>query len=183
MKYNVGVEGRDYQIEVQGDKLLVDGQALDVDVRRIADLPLYSLLVNSESAEVSVEEAGRYHYRVMLGGELYSVVVQPPGRIAAAGRVRPSSADNVVRAPMPGLVASVSAAPGQEVKAGTVLVVLESMKMENPLMAPADGVVEQVHVHTRESVERNQPLVTLHFSESPSQRSDMLDQNGGQLNG
>lgn len=164
MKYTVEVEGRQYQIEVQGGRMLVDGQPLDVDVRRIADLPLYSLLVNSESAEVSVEEEGHYRYRVMLGGELYTVVVQPPGRAAAAGRGRSSSADNVIRAPMPGLVASVPAAPGQEVKAGTVLVVLESMKMENPLMAPADGVVTQVHVHPRESVERNQTLITLQFS-------------------
>ncbi|MGQ9553696.1 MAG: acetyl-CoA carboxylase biotin carboxyl carrier protein subunit [Anaerolineae bacterium] len=164
MKYTVEVEGRQYQIEVQGSRMLVDGQPLDVDVRRIADLPLYSLLVNSESAEVSVEEEGHYRYRVMLGGELYAVVVQPPGRAAAPERGHPSIADNIIRAPMPGLVASVPVVSGQEVKAGTVLVVLESMKMENPLMAPADGVVTQVHVHPRESVERNQALITLQFS-------------------
>ena len=160
MKYAVDVEGRSHQIEIQGDQVLVDGQPLEVDIRRIGDLPLYSLLVNSQSAEVSVEEAARFQYRVMLAGELYAVAVRPAGSGAWSERPRQST-DNVVRAPMPGLVAAVPVVEGQEVKAGQVVIVLESMKMENPLMAPADATVQAVHVQPGDSVERNQVVISL----------------------
>jgi len=178
VKYTVEVEGRTHQVEIEDDRFLVDGQLLDVDVRRIAELPLYSLLVNSESAEVAVEEESRFRYQVMLGGELYSVLVQPPGR--SGGPRRHGTADNVVRAPMPGLVASVAVAPGDEVKAGSALVVLESMKMENPLMAPADATVAQVHVQPRQSVKKSQPLVTLHFTEAQRRGIPAAEEDGGQ---
>lgn len=174
MKYVVEVEGRKHEIEVLGDQFIVDGEPLDVDVRRIGDLPLYSMLVDSRSIEVSVEEDGRYQYSVMLGGELYTVGVQPAIRAAIAGAEHKAAGGNTVRAPMPGLVASVPVTLGQRVAAGTVLIVLESMKMENPLMAHADGVVAQLHVEPRQSVDKGQTLVTLTLDETPEDRSGDL---------
>jgi len=134
---------------------------VEVDVQRISDLPVYSLLVNNESAEVSVEETSRYQYHVMLGAEMYVITVQPiAGGAIVAKPVRQAS-ESVLRAPMPGLVTAILAEVGQPVSAGTVLVVLESMKMENPLAAEADGQVAQIHVAPRQSVEKGQLLVTL----------------------
>ena len=46
-------------------------------------------------------------------------------------------------------------------KKGDVLVILEAMKMENEILAPADGVVKAIHVSSNESVESNQPLLTI----------------------
>ena len=50
---------------------------------------------------------------------------------------------------------------GQLVREGEVLIILESMKMDNELCAPRDGTVARVHVKERDSVEGRQPLVTL----------------------
>jgi pyruvate carboxylase subunit B len=50
---------------------------------------------------------------------------------------------------------------GQEVAAGTGLVVVEAMKMENELRANSRGVVEQIHVEAGQRVEKGAPLVTL----------------------
>jgi biotin carboxyl carrier protein len=60
---------------------------------------------------------------------------------------------------MPGLVVRVLVEAGQEVEAGTGLVVLEAMKMENELKAPAGGTVSTVRSQAGEAVEKGQVLV------------------------
>jgi biotin carboxyl carrier protein len=66
-----------------------------------------------------------------------------------------------LKAPMPGLVVTVSVDEGQEVKKGDVLLILESMKMQNELKAPRDGVISRVKVKAGESVEQKQALLTV----------------------
>jgi 3-methylcrotonyl-CoA carboxylase alpha subunit len=66
-----------------------------------------------------------------------------------------------VRAPMPGLVKRLAAAPGQAVARGDVLVVLEAMKMEHALTAPRDGAVAAVHVAEGAQVEDGALLLAL----------------------
>jgi len=166
VKYLVEIDGHQHEVEILPARFLVDGNPLDVDIRRIGDLPIYSMLVNNESAEASVEETSRYQYHVMLGGEMYALSVQPAARAAVAAKPARRASESVLRAPMPGLVAAIQVDVGQAVKAGAVLVVLESMKMENPLAAPIDGQVTQVHVGPRQSVEKGQLLVTLSPPES-----------------
>ena len=60
---------------------------------------------------------------------------------------------------MPGLVLRVQVTPGQAVAAGTGLVVLEAMKMENELKAPTPAVVKAVRVQPGEAVEKGQVLL------------------------
>lgn len=64
-----------------------------------------------------------------------------------------------VKAPMPGLVLNVLVQPGDEVKKGDKLLVLEAMKMENIIKAAGDGKVERVAVEKGQAVEKNQKLV------------------------
>ncbi|MEM7615492.1 MAG: biotin/lipoyl-containing protein, partial [Pseudomonadota bacterium] len=68
--------------------------------------------------------------------------------------------DRIV-APMPGLVRRLSVAPGQEVTAGEVLLVLEAMKMEHSLRAPRDGTVGAVRVAEGSQVAQGDMLVAL----------------------
>jgi pyruvate carboxylase subunit B len=60
---------------------------------------------------------------------------------------------------MPGLVVRVDVVPGQSVAAGTGLVVLEAMKMQNELRAGAPGTVATVRVQPGQAVEKGQVLV------------------------
>ena len=62
---------------------------------------------------------------------------------------------------MPGNVIKINCKAGAAVKRGDVLVVLEAMKMENDICAPADGVVASVEVSQGASVETDAVLVTL----------------------
>ena len=72
-----------------------------------------------------------------------------------------TGAGEPVNAPMPGTILKVNVTAGQAVKAGTVLVVLEAMKMENEIMAPKDGTVSQVVVSKGATVDTGAPLVVL----------------------
>ena len=72
----------------------------------------------------------------------------------------PSPAQSLT-APMPSRVIKVAVEPGAEVKRGETVVVLEAMKMELPVRAPADGVVIAVWCREGELVEADAPLVEL----------------------
>lgn len=64
-----------------------------------------------------------------------------------------------VLAPMPGLVLDVMVAAGDTVEAGTPLLILEAMKMENVLKAEADGTVKAITVKQGDAVEKRQLLI------------------------
>jgi pyruvate carboxylase subunit B len=65
-----------------------------------------------------------------------------------------------LRAPMPGLVVRVAVAPGDTVRPGDTLVVMEAMKMENELRAEQGGVVAEVRATVGTTVDRDDVLVT-----------------------
>lgn len=73
--------------------------------------------------------------------------------------VKSSSAVQFIKAPMPGLIINVSVNPGDEVKKGDTLLILEAMKMENVIKSPRDGKVKKVNVTLRNAVEKNQVLL------------------------
>jgi biotin carboxyl carrier protein len=68
---------------------------------------------------------------------------------------------HIARAPMPGVVVSVKAVVGERVVAGTVVAVIESMKLETAIRVAQDGIVEKIHVTAGESFDRDAALVTL----------------------
>ena len=67
----------------------------------------------------------------------------------------------LISSPLPGSIADIKVAAGQNVKRGQVLILIEAMKMENELLAPRDGVVRQIITAKGASVETGAPLLTL----------------------
>lgn len=66
-----------------------------------------------------------------------------------------------VVATMPGTIAEVLVDVGDQVKADEELIILEAMKMENPIVAPSDGTVQEIKVEEEEKVDTNQVLIVL----------------------
>jgi 3-methylcrotonyl-CoA carboxylase alpha subunit len=64
-------------------------------------------------------------------------------------------------APMPATVVTINVQPGDEVKRGDILIVLEAMKMELPVRAPGDGTVEAIHCRAGELVQPGVSLIDL----------------------
>lgn len=130
-------------------------------------------------------------YRVTVNGVAYDVVVEElnagaapipaapapaapapvahtapaaPAAQAAPAAPAPAAAPagaTVIKAPMPGTIIKVNAKPGDAVKRGDVLCVLEAMKMENDIMAPDDGTVATVAVSAGQTVQTDAVLITL----------------------
>jgi biotin carboxyl carrier protein len=100
--------------------------------------------------------SGGVHW-VFLDGEVYRFEAdQMAGR-----RKRSASAAGSLTAPMPATVRRIEAKPGQAVRRGDVLIVLEAMKMELPVRAPADGTVARVNCREGDLVQPGQELAEL----------------------
>ena len=164
MKYITTVEGKEFLVEIIDDKhLSVNGKLYGVDFETVSGQPVYSLIVDGKSHESYVQR-GDDNWQVLLRGRLYPVTVEDERekrlRAAAGGGVE-ESGEYHLKAPMPGLVVAIPVDEGQEVKKGQVLLILESMKMQNELRAPRDGVVARVAVVAGEGVDQNQVLIVL----------------------
>ena len=111
-------------------------------------------------------------YRVNVNGTQYDITLEvlegeaaaapaPKAAPAAAPKAAAPAGGQAISAPMPGTILSVNVTPGQAVKKGDVLVMLEAMKMENEIMAPTDGTVGAVNVTKGQSVQSGDVLLTL----------------------
>ena len=84
-----------------------------------------------------------------------AAVAPTPAAPAATGSGEP------INSPMPGNILQINVVAGQAVKEGDILVVLEAMKMENEILAPRAGVINQVLTTKGATVETGTPLLTL----------------------
>jgi biotin carboxyl carrier protein len=165
MRYVTTVGNHTFEIEIEEPGVVqVNGREHAVDLQEIVPGRLYSLLLDQSSNEAFVEGDGNGCCRVLLRGELYPVKVEDERALRLARGLAgfvPASGEIPIRAPMPGLVVSTPVEVGQPVKKGEVLVILESMKMDNELCAPRDGVVVRIHAAEGASVEARATLITL----------------------
>lgn len=104
----------------------------------------YRVQVNGKSYDVEVEEIGESASLKMAPSE----TSEPPFAAAAVAVLpAPAPADNeVITAPMPGKIFSIRVKPGQTVKEGDLLFVLEAMKMENDILCGRAGIVKEIRV-------------------------------------
>ena len=113
-------------------------------------------------------------YKVNVNGNVYEITLEvidkadikapqaPAAQAAPAPQAAPATAGSQeIKAPMPGTILKVNVSNGQAVKKGTVLMVLEAMKMENEILAPNDGTVASVNVSANQTVESGATLCTL----------------------
>jgi biotin carboxyl carrier protein len=162
MKYVVLLDGQTIEVEVDGDRVTIDGRAHSATLGVISGTPLRQLLVDGRPLTLSVEAVGRGRWALTPRGERWELEVLDERTrhirsLAGGGDKR--RAAGVLKAPMPGLVVRVEVRPGAQVAAGDPLVVLEAMKMENELKAGAPGTVKSVRVAPGEAVEKGQVLV------------------------
>jgi biotin carboxyl carrier protein len=141
----------------------LNGTVMEVDFENISGQPVYSLLLDGKSFEAYVYE-GDDELQVLLLGQLYPSKVEDEREKrlrAAAGSTVSESAEFHLRAPMPGLVVGIPVEQDQTVEKGQVLVVLESMKMQNELKSPRAGKIARIRVKSGETVDQRQTLLTV----------------------
>jgi glutaconyl-CoA decarboxylase len=132
----------------------------------------YNVIVNGHTYEVFVEDAGTVAQPSFAPAAVPVPISAPapiaaPAPVAAAAEPEPApvaapAADaEVVRSPMPGTIVSVAVKPGDRVKYGDLLFVLEAMKMENEIYAPHDATVTGVLVNAGANVNTNDSIIAL----------------------
>jgi len=164
MRYFVTLNGRTWTVEIAGSRVSVDGAEHHAELRGIEATPLKLLLLDGRTWNIPMQSRGRGRWTVIAQGEASEVEVldERAAHIRSLiGEPAPSTGPLLLKAPMPGLVVRVPAAPGQKVVEGTSLIVLEAMKMENELKATGPAVVAEVVVRPGQTVERGQLLVRL----------------------
>lgn len=164
MKYITSIDGHEYEVDILDDHhVSVDGVTYDVDFMPVGDQPVYSLVVNGTSVEAHVYP-NEDLWQVLFHGTMFSASVEDERekrlRAALAGRVAEHE-EYHLKAPMPGMVVSIPVQDGTQVKRGDVLVILESMKMQNELRSPRDGKVTRLRVKTGDRVEQKDTMLSV----------------------
>lgn len=150
-------------IELDGKHIRVDGQLVALDAVELGQGHSH-IIHQDQSYRVELEslDSGEKSAIVKVNGNVYRVDIADQYDLLLAQLGMDSlSARQVtdVRAPMPGLVLDILVVPGQQVKKGDNLVVLEAMKMENMLKSAVDGEVKAVPIQKGDKVEKNSILV------------------------
>ena len=143
----------------------------------------FAFKINGAEYKCAVEEIEAGKTKVTVNGKVYEVETEAPkaapvaAKPAAAPAPKPAAAPAApkaeakpaaapaaglqVKSPLPVSVIKVLLSEGQAVKKGDTLLTLESMKMENAIMAEADGTVKQIAVTPGQNVMQDDLLIVL----------------------
>ena len=165
-RYHVTLDERDWDVEVTPAAdhfdVRINGRPVTVRNHNLSESRSL-LLINNESFEVDIrfDEANGGKVVFRTGHEIPATVedYNLAQMRKTAGFDAAVAVEEVLRAPMPGLIVSIPVAPGQRVEKGTPLVVVEAMKMENVIKAKHKATVKTVLVAEGQSVEKGDRLL------------------------
>jgi biotin carboxyl carrier protein len=164
VKYFVTVNGEDHAVElseVLGElRVRYDGAPLDARYEEVDRLGQVALYLGDRAYAVSIE--GGAGAQVTVAGHLYQVELEDERERAAheAERTR-GRAGGDLKSVMPGVVVKILVREGERVAKGQPLLILEAMKMQNEIGAPAAGKVTALHVREGQPVASGAKLATL----------------------
>ena len=158
-----GIEHK-LEVDVSGS-VVVDGRTITVSGARRGEMRAgeHPAWVAAHGTERWVFVDGNV-YILQLATAPVSLETREP--VPGPGSKKKAYREGALTAPMPATVVKVAVAPGDQVKAGDVLIILEAMKMELPVRATADGVVRSVRCREGELVQPGEELVELAAAES-----------------
>lgn len=147
MKYVATINGKKYEVEVEK---LEAYKSLDRNgvAAPAAPVPPASAPVQRPAAPAPAPVAA-------------APAPAPAPAAAPAPKAAAPAGATTVEAPMPGKILNIKVSEGQAVKFGEVVVIMEAMKMETEIVAPADGTVSKILVKAGDSVDTGAALVAL----------------------
>ena len=167
MKYFVSIGERVVEVEIDGERIAVDGSVVQASLAKVGESPELRLTIDGMVSTLALDGYADGRWRLVDRGMVHEIeAIDERARhirsLSGAGRA--AGGVSGIKAPMPGLVARIVVAPGDTVVPGQALIVLEAMKMENELKATAPGVVASIAVTVGQAVTKGQMLV--HLSEA-----------------
>jgi biotin carboxyl carrier protein len=155
--YFVTVGSNEYKVDIQSDQFLVNGEPLDVKVRRLNEQGLYLLQQGNQRLEVVMKPREQNQVSVVVDRRHMTIqVARGEGQ-----RVKKTGAGGALSAPMPGTVIEVRVKESQSVEKGDVIAVMESMKMQMEIRSPVKGVIKKLLTKPGAKVEKGTVLAQL----------------------
>ena len=165
MKYYVRIDGHDHIVLLDADGVHVDGQDVAASVSGADGTPVRTVTIGNAVHRVVVRRGpARGAYTLSVDGYRFEVEALDERTRSIrelAGVAGGVAGPKPLTAPMPGLIVRVHVQVGDAVQAGQGLVVMEAMKMENELRAPAAGRVKAVLASPGKAVEKGTTLIEL----------------------
>jgi 3-methylcrotonyl-CoA carboxylase alpha subunit len=162
MKFVAREGGRELEVEVvrhgSGYRVRLGDRWMEADFVSVGPFVRSLRLENGTQVALVHHREGNKH-EVSLDGSTVDVEIVDPLAARRKRREDEMGGGGVVKALMPGRVVRVLVAKGDTVAKGASLLILEAMKMENEIQAPAAGVVDQVFVEAGQTVESGAELV------------------------
>jgi len=164
--YEVTEGGDSIRVELReaGENLYdvtIDGQTVHVDVSK-SGRTVYSIIEDGQQFEAMVEERGGAKFDVLVAGKLFHLEASDErSRMLSQAVAVVATGPEHVTADMPGKIVKLEVAVGDPVRAGEPVVIVEAMKMENPIASPIDGVVTDIAVQEGATVESGAVLFTV----------------------
>lgn len=163
MKYLVDVNGERLEIALDGAEARTDGASTPAHLAEVEGTPIHLVTIGGTQHRVAVRRgSARGRYTLWMDGHRFEVEALDERMRAIRDLTAATGAaagPRTLVAPMPGLIVRVAVAEGDQVQVGQGVVVMEAMKMENELRAPAPGVVRVVHARPGMAVEKGAPLL------------------------
>jgi pyruvate carboxylase subunit B len=165
VRYIVDLNGSRAELDVDGESVTIGGHTMLARVDEVEGTPVRLVTIGSQVHRVVVRRGpSRGAYTLWVDGFRFEGEALDERtraiRDITAGTAKSAGPAPLV-APMPGLIVRVNVAAGDAVQAGQGLVVMEAMKMENELRAPAAGKVKNVLVDPGKAVEKGTVLIEL----------------------
>jgi len=116
----------------------------------------YNVTVNGKTYHVEAKNGA-----ISVNGKAYTVAIGEATAAPAAPAAAPAGNGTQITSPMPGTVLRVLVSVGQAVKTGDELIILEAMKMEQPIKSTADGVISAINVNQGDVVESGEVVAVI----------------------
>ncbi len=141
----------------------------------------FTISINGKSYEISIGEITSSPVSVFVDGKEYMVELKKDSSEKTPSGISNTSdvsevkindkndsfidttqiKDGTVRSPMPGVIIEIKVSKGDDVKKGDILMILESMKMENSIKTSVDGIVSSIYISQGDSVQFGQSLMEI----------------------
>ena len=161
----ISVNSSKFDVEIINENQLnLDEEKINYELIQVNEYS-YLLKLNNEVFELTSEKINSDQFKVLVSGNNFDITVRTALQEKAFKLLESSSAHQShhtnVKAPMPGLILKIKKSVGEKVEQGESVIILEAMKMENDLKAPASGVIEYIFVTEGSAVEKETILLSI----------------------
>jgi biotin carboxyl carrier protein len=148
MTYDIVIDGKQYRLDLKQIDghwaCRIDGREVEVDAVLVQSNVL-SLRIANEAYEVKSERVGG-ETRIWVGSQPFVGEVRDPRSLRSRGHAADEQGPKKLTAPMPGKIVRVLVSEGANVDAGSGVLVVEAMKMQNEVKSPKKGTIQKILV-------------------------------------